>query len=990
MPAPAATPDPEFSTKEAIASLGALELLSGNAPFLLQGASTVWLVETGAVEVFNVQIRDGNPFGARSHFMSIGEGSLLFGMDLESYGAGSGFLVVGPVGTRVRRLELDALHNICGHETHAPEIGRLIEEWVETVSTAVTRDIVPRPVSHLQVEHNEGNGDGALKLEAGGRMKAKKGIVWIEVEEGDYLFLGMSDVALKGDELLFPLCAQTWLETGAEAQFRVRDTMGHIGDERLFKGLALFHENVCQCEFFNKRLVAVDELNRIRAQSRYSQEAKRLGLTDLAQVLSPKSAGYEAIAVDDSLIDQALEAANLVGASAGIRIKPHPDGKTLAHIARASQMRTRNVALRGDWWNHDQGAMFGQLRGSRSPVALIPTSPTSYELVNPATGQRERVNEAVAAKLEPFAAFFYRPFPDGPLNMKALWNYGRRDLMGDFLRIGLMAVAAGILGGLGPYFSGQIFDWVIPGADRFQLAQYVLALAASSITVAAFNVVRGFAVQRIEGKVDGSVQAALMDRLLRLPASFFRDYTSGDLAMRASGIDAVRGMIAGVGIGAILSAITGSFNVVLMFWYSPMLGWIGLVLIAIAVIYTATLNCLQLRHQRELLRIKGRIAGMVFQFVSGIAKLRASGSEDRAFRVWAKSFAEQRRISYTVGTISNFGSVFNAVFTPVTSMVIYWFVVFMLMGTKAAAVGGAGMTPGHFVAFNAAFGVVLSAALGLSSASLSMLGVIPIFERLKPIIATTPEVDEAKIFPGKLSGQIEISHVNFRYRTDGPLILKDICLSIKPGEFIALAGPSGSGKSTMLRLLLGFEKPETGSISYDGQDLDKLDVGAVRHRIGVVIQQSSIMPGDIFHNIVGLEESATMDDAWEAARMAGIDADIREMPMQMMTIIGQGGTTFSGGQRQRLMIARAVFGKPRILFFDEATSALDNRTQQIVTESLDRLQATRIVVAHRLSTIVHADRIVVMDKGQIVQQGSYADLMQQQGPFAELAKRQIA
>jgi len=325
--------------------------------------------------------------------------------------------------------------------------------------------------------------------------------------------------------------------------------------------------------------------------------------------------------------------------------------------------------------------------------------------------------------------------------------------------------------------------------------------------------------------------------------------------------------------------------------------------------------------------------------------------------------------------------------------------VFMLNAGKTDASAGAtgaisslaaGISPGKFVAFNAAFGVVLSAALGLSSASLSMLAVIPLLERLKPIITTPPEVDAAKSFPGKLSGKIEISHVNFRYRPDGPLVLKDICLSIKPGQFVALAGPSGSGKSTLLRMLLGFETPETGSISYDGQDLQKLDVSALRHRIGVVLQQSSIMPGDIFHNIVGLDESATMESAWEAARMAGMEADIRQMPMQMQTIIGQGGSTFSGGQRQRLMIARAIYGKPRIIFFDEATSALDNQTQQIVTESLDRLQATRIVVAHRLSTIVHADCIVVIDKGQIAQQGTYEELMKQGGPFAELAKRQIA
>jgi NHLM bacteriocin system ABC transporter ATP-binding protein len=489
----------------------------------------------------------------------------------------------------------------------------------------------------------------------------------------------------------------------------------------------------------------------------------------------------------------------------------------------------------------------------------------------------------------------------------------------------------------------------------------------------------------MEGKMDGSVQSALMDRLLRLPTSFFRNYTSGDLAVRASGIDAVRSVIAGGGVEAALSLISASYNLLLMFWYSGRLAFVAIGLILIAVLFTATLNWIQLRHRRALLAIEGKIAGLVFQFVSGIAKLRVSGSEDRAFRVWARNFAEQRRISYKVGTVGNFSQVFNAIFSPVTSMIVFWCLVFWLMPQKEA-----GITPGKFVAFMGAFGIVLSAALSLSSTSLSMMAIIPLYERLKPIITAEPEVDEAKSFPGKLSGAIEVSHVNFRYRADGPLVLKDISLSIKPGEFLALAGPSGCGKSTILRLLLGFEKPETGSISYDGQDVAKLDVNAMRHQMGVVLQQSALMPGDIFRNIVGMHENGTMEQAWEAAAMAGIDVDIKQMPMEMHTVISQGGSTFSGGQRQRLMIARAIFGKPRILFFDEATSALDNRTQQIVTDSLDRMQATRIVVAHRLSTIVNADRIIVVDKGQIAQQGTYQELMQQGGPFAELAKRQIA
>jgi ATP-binding cassette subfamily C protein len=296
---------------------------------------------------------------------------------------------------------------------------------------------------------------------------------------------------------------------------------------------------------------------------------------------------------------------------------------------------------------------------------------------------------------------------------------------------------------------------------------------------------------------------------------------------------------------------------------------------------------------------------------------------------------------------------------------------------------------GTFLGFNAAFGQFTSAMLGIAGAVASVLQIVPMFERATPILETLPEVDESKADPGELSGHIAIDHVSFRYETDGPLVLDDVSLEIHPGEFVALVGASGSGKSTLLRLLLGFDAPEAGTILYDGRDLATLDVRAIRQQIGSVLQNGRVMAGDIFSNIVG-SGTLTQDDAWEAARMAGFEADIRAMPMGLQTVIGDGASTLSGGQRQRLMIARAIVHRPRMLLFDEATSALDNRTQEIVSKSLESLAATRVVVAHRLSTVVNADRIYVMQRGRIVEQGNYRELMQRRGLFAALARRQIA
>jgi len=399
-------------------------------------------------------------------------------------------------------------------------------------------------------------------------------------------------------------------------------------------------------------------------------------------------------------------------------------------------------------------------------------------------------------------------------------------------------------------------------------------------------------------------------------------------------------------------------------------------------------NLVQVRHQRRQYTIRGKISGLVLQLITGVNKLRVAGAEDHAFKVWARGFSEQKRVSFQVGRVANFLAVFNAGFPIVTSITIF-FVMFALKATSDASGGDFKMSTGDFLAFNAAFGMFLTAMLALSSASLSILSIVPMYERLKPIITTEPEIDDAKSYPGELMGEIEVFHVNFRYKADGPLILKNVSLKIKPGEFIAFVGGSGSGKSTLLRLLLGFEKPEAGNVYFDGQDLATLDLREVRQQMGVVLQTSRLVPTDIFRNIVGASP-LTIDDAWEAARMAGLEDDIKGMPMGMHTVVSEGGGTFSGGQRQRLMIARAIVNRPRILFFDEATSALDNRTQKIVTDSLDAMHATRIVVAHRLSTIINADRIIVLEQGRIVEEGSYKDLLERGGHFAELAKRQIA
>jgi NHLM bacteriocin system ABC transporter ATP-binding protein len=543
----------------------------------------------------------------------------------------------------------------------------------------------------------------------------------------------------------------------------------------------------------------------------------------------------------------------------------------------------------------------------------------------------------------------------------------------------LTGIAGGLIGLVVPVITGNLFDTVIPGAQRGALIGFTWLLLVGGIASALFELTRNLALQRLDGKIGSSLQAAVWDRLLSLPVSFFRQFSAGDLSDRANGIDAIRSTVTGTATNSIVSGIFSVFNLALMFYYSWKLATVGVGLVVLALAATFAFGSEQARRSRPYAKTAGWLSGQVLEFVSGVSKLRASGSETSAYATWAKGYSRQKQLNTRTRTVTNHFGVFQAFLLVFGPMAIF-FAVDQWSGR---------VSTGDFLAFNAAFGQMFSATMTLGSAVTQVMSLKPYFERAMPILTTAAEVSTAKADPGDLNGEIELTGVSFRYHPDTPLVLNDISLRIEPGQFVAFVGPSGCGKSTLLRLLLGFEEPEVGSVFYDGQDLKGLDVNALRRRMGVVLQSGMLFRGDLFSNIVG-SKPLTLDDAWEAARLCGLYDEIKQMPMGMHTMVSEGGGGLSGGQRQRVMIARAIVSRPRMLLFDEATSALDNQTQAIVSASLESLKATRIVIAHRLSTILNADRIFVFDHGQLVQSGTYQELIQHEGMFAELARRQLA
>ena len=684
-----------------------------------------------------------------------------------------------------------------------------------------------------------------------------------------------------------------------------------------------------------------------------------------------------------------LAAARMVGRSQGIDIKsPSPLALALhprdpvAAIARATRMRSRAVRLQGDWWKQDGGAFLGCTAEGSRPIALLPLSHRKYECYDPATDERTVVTQEVAAGISPQGFVFYRSAGYEPVTLGQLFARGLARCRRDVALFALFSAASAILSLATPIAMSAIFNDIIPSAERGQLLQLVGLLVLFAVTSAILSVSGYIAILRIEAKLGADLMLAVWDRLLALPAKFFRSYSAGNLATRAMAVESIRQTLSGATMVALVTGTMSMFQFGFLFHVNAGLALVSLGMIAVMMAVTVVSSYLQLRDQRRVTSMQAKQSGLVLQLLTNIAKLRVAGAERHAFNLWARQFAEQRKLQFRIRVIGNAYRVFVVAFPVLANMVIF--------ATALPLVGEPhGLRTGDFLAFLAAFGLVTGGMLSVSGTLVSALGAIPFHEQLKPILAALPESTAGQVEPGILRGELELQHVAFRYADDTPHVLRNLTFRAAAGEFIALVGPSGTGKSTVLRLMLGFEKPESGTVYYDGQDLENLDKSAVRSQLGVVLQSGQLMPGDIFSNIVGASR-ATVEDAWEAARMAGLEEDIRGMPMGMQTVVGEGQSTLSGGQKQRLMIARALVRRPRILFFDEATSALDNRTQASVSASLDQLKVTRIVVAHRLSTIMHADRIYVMRDGEVIESGNYETLMALNGTFAELAHRQLA
>ena len=669
----------------------------------------------------------------------------------------------------------------------------------------------------------------------------------------------------------------------------------------------------------------------------------------------------------------------------------------IQQLAKDNTIRVREVVLREKWYKEDNGHLIGFYKKdgeidiekendtseSLIPVALIKNQKSSgYRIIEPSSGIDIPVSKNNVKQIYPMAIMAYKPMKEEKLSIKTICRFVLSDIKRDIVRYILIGLLCTLIGLITPYITRNFIDNVIPDAARGQALQICLLVIFCNISAMIGGIARYFANIRMETKADSELEAAVMDRLLKLPVDFFKNFSSGDLAARTMTISTIRKKIFNIVLSVFMNFIFSFVYLFQCFRFSAYFTKWGILFCIFPIIVSALICFITYKWEKMLVDCQGKLQGMLLQFFNGIEKITNSFSEKRFFVQWSKEYIKQVKIGYKLGLTGIANSLINNVYPTIIYILFYF-----LYGRAFKMQAITGLSTGTFVAFLTSFSCFQTAFLGVAASLLQIRNLIPLSKRIKPILDAKPEFEESKPSIGKLKGNIEISHLYFRYSPDSPLVLKDINMSVKEGEFVAVVGSSGAGKSTLMRMLLGFEKPESGAVFYDTQDISAIDIGSLRRQLGVVLQNDTVLQGSVLQNIIG-SSGLKEEDAWEAAKKVSFDKDIEEMPMGMFTMLPAGGATLSGGQLQRLIIARAIIRRPNVIIFDEATSALDNMTQQVVRQSLDALKVTRIIIAHRLSTIINANKIFVMKDGQIIECGKYEELMKQKGYFSMLAERQ--
>lgn len=942
----------------------------------LDSTDMVWRVEEGAASVMVEPAADSDLPRASETLLRIPAGGYIFGVSSEGMADKVQVFLETTPGARLTPMMAEDFVKQCVEDP--TEAARSISRAVRQLANHINPNLPPQDVKKVLRPGNN------FRLSAGMKISAAKE-TWFSLDKGSCHYGGARAVGELTCDTFRPLSGNMWVELNQGSRLICVSTNDFIQSGPFFEAFTAFASMAVTMTFEKFSEMALNNLMRLVESSRHRSTEFSKALNQAVTVVNPDTT----LATGEPSL---MEAVRTVGKALGYAVKPPPRLKTdsadqLEDILNHNGFYGREIALSGRWFEDDSGPLLGFMdkpgtasNGDTTAVALLPGK-KGYTVFSPETGRREPVSETMAARFADTAMQLYPPLPPGEFGPLKLTMHSLKGCGKELALVVLMGLLGGLSGFGIPMAMSATVDKVISNGEYGMLGQIVFGLLMIVLGSATFEMTKNAALLRMETRAQVSLQSAFFGRLLRLPVDFFKKFPAGDLANRVMAVDGIRQSLSGTVLVSLLSATFALTNLVLLAIYSWQLSLAVFAILLITLLFTFLLMKGQMKFQSKVQNVIGKMAGLELQLITGINKLRAAGAETNAFAKWMENFSELRKITYSIGKGTNVVTVYSSGLPLFSSLMVF--------GLFALTDMYMDLSLGSFLCFNSALGQLTGAVASMASMAITLIFIKPMYMRAKPILDAKPETHAALEDPGPLSGGIEAVGLSFAYEGASQPSLRGVSLRAKPGEFVAIVGPSGSGKSTLLKLLLGFHQPATGAVLYDGKPLRRLDPVKVRRQIGSVIQNGELIQGNVYFNIMGACRDATEEAAWEAARLAAVDEDIRNMPMGMHTFVPHGGSTFSGGQKQRIMIARALSKKPKIFLLDEATSSLDNLSQAQVMKNLGQINATRIVVAHRLSTIQDADRIYVMHQGQVVESGTFDELMEEKGLFNKLATRQI-